>query len=400
MIQRRGLSEGLSFLLKALLIMIIPLNIYVESLEQLFFLPISGLLFTPIVGYPLWITGVTFFVSTLGTVLRNFVIGLIIAFPGIYFTYKLSRVPVNRSYWKRGIGAATGIFFFAVGIQVMLTMNSYNPTGFWDESLSILLQNLNLYPTLVIGVFIILPLVLRQAVIIGSPSHLHYHSMNEIESNSKLSVSREKTLSGFLWFILCFAPFTIAYNPFTYWNRISYTGILMNYYFGTFFPYDIRVDPSFLQLSAQVTNFGFLPFIALMAVFHFAFVRDIYRYLRKTITRQRLIAMAIFSCIAPYFISMGFISSIFYNMASLLPIPILQGVGFLIIRYHRPHADQVDRVWDEDTHRVWWEKQEARPVPVTTTHEKPQRHRDGEVITIPVHYLFLSRLRRINRRNR
>ena len=82
----------------------------------------------------------------------------------------------------------------------------------------------------------------------------------------------------------------------------------------------------------------------------------------------------------------------------MIPIPILQVVGLLVIRYHRPIADEVDRVWEDDAHKMWWEKPRPQKTPVISTPEKPQRNHDGELITVPVHYLLLSRLRRVSRR--
>ncbi|TFG97467.1 hypothetical protein E4H12_08535 [Candidatus Thorarchaeota archaeon] len=400
MTQKKGLPNWISLFLKALLIMIFPLNNFGSNLLQLVILPTTGFLFTPVYGYPEFLIGFSLTLTSLGVVVRNLVLGLVIAFPGMFFNHKLSQAPVNKSYWKRGLGAAVGIYFLTIAIVSVLFANMYIPFGYYfDESLWMLYQNLMLYPTLVFGVFIILPLVQRQAVTIASPAFLHYHSMNDIESDPNLSVSREKFLSGLLWFFLCFAPFTIAYTSYFMWGGIPFQSLMLSYSFEGYSP---LFGPIY-QILIVTNNFGLFPFLALMNVFHFIFVRDIYRYLRKAITRQRLIGIAIFSSIGPFFISFGLIVFIpIYLIASLLPIPILQSVGFLIVRYHRPVADQVDRVWGDDTHSSWWEPEQerAKKEPIITTPEKPQRHRDSDIITVPVHYLVLSKLRSMSHRKK
>lgn len=401
MTQKKGSPIWISLFLKALLIMIIPMYIYGTDFLQLVILPPTGFLYTPVNYFLDYFARFVFSFNFLGQMLRNLVIGLVIAFPGMFFSYKLSQAPVNRSYWKRGLGAAIVTYILATAIILTLWINMYNPIEFmYDETLWMLYERLNIYPTLVFSVFIILPLVQRQAISIASPRFLHYQSMTDIESNPNLSLSREKFLSGILWFFLCFAPFTIAYTPYSIWGGIPFLSLMMRYSFGSYIPLPIE-DILHLQIAIGVNSFGLIPFLALMNVFQFMFVRDIYRYLRKSITRLRLIGIALFSTIGPFFISLGIVPiNPFYIFGTLIPIPLVQGVGFLVVRWHHPIADQLDRVWDADEHRMWWEpeRERAKERPRMTTPEKPQRHRDGEIITVPVHYLFLSRLRSIHRR--
>ncbi|MHA1864361.1 MAG: hypothetical protein ACTSWA_11380 [Candidatus Thorarchaeota archaeon] len=203
-----GLPEWANLLLKVLLIMIFPMNVMVSDFLQLINLPTSGLLFTPLDYNPLFLTNITQLGLLLGTVLRNFILGILVAFPGMYYNYKLSRVSVNKSYWKRGIGVAIAIFFLTLGIMILLSVFMFSPFG----NFYVIYTRILLYPTLVIGVFIILPLVLRQSVIIRSPSYLHHFSMRELESNPKFKISREKMLSTIFWIFLCFAPFVILIN--------------------------------------------------------------------------------------------------------------------------------------------------------------------------------------------
>jgi len=392
--QKRNLPDFLSLFLKVILIMIFPLQLYGEDLLQLLIFPTTGLLFTPLQNYyPTFTRESLWIISGFSTILRNFVIGVAVAFPGIYFNYKLTRTPVNKSSWKRGFGYAAAIFGFVFAMMIFLQLNMMGPIGYYNEGYYLLGMNLRLYATLVFAVFILLPMIQRQAVIIGSPVYLHDHSMKDLESNPKLALTREKSLSGILWISLCFAPYTIGANLYYYWGGLPFSSLMMSYYLGSY------GRSYFTQISITLTDFTMFPFIAFMCIFQFMFVRDIYRYLSKSISRQRLFGMAILSMFGPLLLSTSLLSFMFYYMfSSLIPIPILQVVGFLAVRYHRPIADEVDRVWDEEEPRMWWETPGEKREPITSTPEKPQRHRDGDIIKVPVQYLLLSKLRQINRR--
>ena len=111
----RGLPEWANLSLKVLFVMIFPLTVNGTNLFQLISLPTSGLLFTPLVSYSIWESELSSLILILSTVLRNFFVGILIAFPGIYYSYKLSRVPVNRSYWKQGLGIAIAIYLLTLG---------------------------------------------------------------------------------------------------------------------------------------------------------------------------------------------------------------------------------------------------------------------------------------------
>ncbi|MHA1577911.1 MAG: hypothetical protein ACTSU3_11165, partial [Candidatus Thorarchaeota archaeon] len=136
-----------------------------------------------------------------------------------------------------------------------------------------------------------------------------------------------------------------------------------------------------------------------MGAFHFAFVRDAYRYLRKRITRQRLIRAAIASSIFPFFISIGLSAAgILYFGILPFPIPIFQIIGFLIIRYHRPLVDPPNRIWMGKKSRMWWNEDDTGEY-IESTREKQQRRRD-EIVTVSVGYLLLSRIRQLKQKLR
>ncbi len=400
--QKRGLPEWANQLLKVLFVMIFPLSVTGTNLLQLIILPTSGLLFTPVEGYLVFASDFSILIVLLSTVLRNFFVGILIAFPVIYYSYTLSRVPVNKSYWTQGFGTVIVIYLLVLGLFYYLTMSMYFPEFYSDYSLWTFLQRIGQYTTLVIGVFIILPLVQRQAVIIGSPSELHYYSMREIESYPKLNLSREKILSAIFWLILCFGPMIfVQTSMYMDMSGIAYSSLLFSYVLNV--NVNRHTGSLILVFMCNMNDFSIIPISAVIGAFHFAFVRDTYRYIRKTITRQRLLSMAVFSSIFPLFLSTGMYMPLlgFYFLIPI-PIPLLQVVGFILVKYHRPIVDQVERTWKDDISKMWWEKDDREQLKeeyVESTPEKPHRHRE-EIITVPVTYLFISRIRQLNRRLR
>lgn len=395
----RGLPEWANYLLKVLFVMIFPLFIYASDISQILFLPSSGFIFTSIQNFPAYL--VDFFViQVLNTILRNFIIGIIIAFPGIYFNYKLTRTPLHKSSWKRGIGLSTAIYFITLTMVMFLSQFMFSPILGWNDSYWELYNKIIYYPSLVLGVFIILPLVLRQAIIISVPSALHHYSMREIESSPKFNLSREKMLSAIFWLFICFAPYTFQYDRYSWYGGYMYTSFLMDYrLYQNWYEFTNTIS---VTLLGQMAMFPNIPFVALLFALNFMFVRDVYRYLRRTISKQRLIGMAILSCLFPLILTMGPGGFYIYGYMPFLPIPIpiIQFVGLLIVRYHRPEIDQSERVWKADRDTMWWETERVRrevQIQTQSTPEKPIRHRE-ETITIPVGYLFLSRVRSLRSR--
>ncbi|MHA1290604.1 MAG: hypothetical protein ACTSPB_24735, partial [Candidatus Thorarchaeota archaeon] len=128
--QNRTLQELISLFLKFLLIMIFPLQLFGDSFLDLLVLPTTGFLFTPIQNYTQFLDESIWIVSSFGALLRNLAIGALVASPGIFFTYRLSRAPVNKSYWKRGFGYAAVIFAFVFAISIFISINYISPMGY------------------------------------------------------------------------------------------------------------------------------------------------------------------------------------------------------------------------------------------------------------------------------
>lgn len=400
MTQKRDLSNGISHFLKALLVLIFPLSFSGDSIVEILTFRSSGFLFTPVYSYPAIMTEITWILYSGSIILRNFVIGMLIILPGIFFSLKLSKAPLEKNYWKRGVGTAAGIYFLSIAMMIMVSLMLYDPYSYtYDFGYYQLFDNLRYFPTLVIGVFVILPMIQRQAVIIGTPKFLHHHSVSELESNPKFSLSRERILSAILWIFLCFGPYAVGGSTF-YWYGIPFTSLSMTYYLDYYSA--VRTFASTYNLTSHFVDFSSFPLVALVCIFQFMFVREIYRYLRKQVKKQRLVSMAILSIFGPL-IMMNVISmTIGINMyyITLLPLPLLQCIGYIMIRYHKPKAQLMERIWEDVPHRMWWEKPVERPIPIMTTPERPIRHSDEELITIPLPYLVLSKLRSLNHREK
>jgi len=378
--------------------MIFPLSFIITNPLYILILPVNGLLFPTNLYFPETLFDFSFIFSMMSNIFRNFIVGIIIAFPGIYFNYSLARTPLNKSFWKRGIACAAAIYFITLGITLFLSMTVFSPYSPLLDDLYYLYSKILYYPSLVMAVFIVLPLFLRQATIISVPPDLHDYSMRDIESTPKFNVSREKMLSAIFWLVICFAPYAIEYDIYSWYGSYMATSFLMDYSMGSSVYY--ITDIVSLSFQGQIAMLPNMPFLALQFAFNFAFVRDIYRYLRKTITQHRLIAMATLGCLFPLLFAIG-TSGLFvfrsYTVLLPIPIPIIQIVGLLMVRYHHPHIIQSDRVWRGDSSAMWWETERRKreePIVHQTAPEKPIRHGE-EVITVPLIDLFLSRIRKL-----
>ncbi len=396
----RGLPEWANYLLKCLLIMIFPLEFYINELSQIFLIPTSGLLFTSS-SNTLFVGAITYGIpSILSIGLRNFVIGIILAAPGIYFNYKFERVAVTRSSWKRATGFAAIIFLFTLAIATAMMPILYLPYDYIPSDWYTLYYKLNSFPTLVIAAFILYPLVKRQAVIIATPSDFHDLSLRQLESAPTLNLGREKMLAAILWFVLGFAPITIQINSYSYYGGTYFTGLLFGGTIGE--NWISEVNTFVYSFYGSVTYTSSLIMAGFLFILNFVFVRDIYRYVKGKISRTRFAGITLLSCFSVPLMTLAisFPVMILFPGSVLayfpLPFPILQVTGLLIARFHHPHLDQEEKVWRGDSSRMWWEPERVvQPIqPIATTPERPLRHR-SETIRVPISYRLLSRFRQL-----
>jgi len=387
-------------LLKALLVMLVPLQFNVTSVIDLIFLPFNGLLFTPSNSnyyYPEFVRIDQPFLVV--DIFSNFLLGLFLAFPAIVFNYRLSKSPANKPFRNLAIGVMV-LSSFIVFMALLIVMPLFSPIYYYNYQL---ISNLQTFPTIAIGAFVILPMIQRQAVLIASPEGLHSNTMREIEMHPQLKVRREKTLTTILWIVLYFFPFLMLNMSSIYY---SYASVLsFSYTMNMYAEFYRIIDLGFPTISGMVTPFISLPIIGILSALRFVYVRDIYRYHKHEIPYRRMMYMGILGDIFPlisYMVITGIIFPGGMYSASIIPLPFLFFMGLLIARLHRSVLPYANRVWEDVDARMWFEQEEeSRPIittPIVTTPENPHRPTE-ERITVPFAYMLVSHIRKKRQNN-
>ncbi|MFW9959519.1 MAG: hypothetical protein ACFFDV_00785 [Candidatus Thorarchaeota archaeon] len=384
-------------LLKALIVMLIPLQFYITSSVDVILLIFNGFLFTPASdGYYPYAEIVRldqpFFATT---ILSNFVLGLFIAFPAIFFNYKVLKSPLNKPLRNLAIGIMV-ISSFMVFMAMLIIMPIYSPIYYYNY---MLIQNIQTFPTFVIGAFIILPMIQRQAALIASPENLHTESMETVRQHVQLSARREMSLATILWAGLYFLPYFII-------NMGSFYSTYIQLYS---FSYMISFD-SYPYIGYEYTNVVYamavpvfiLPILGILSALRFVYVRDIYRYLKHEIAYRRLMYIGILGDIFPviaFTAMIGFLSGGVLVSLNAIPIPLLVFLGLGITRLHRSVLPHANRIWADVDARMWFEEEEQSlsVIPeIAATPEMPHRPTE-EKIKVPITYMLMSHIRR--RRN-
>jgi hypothetical protein len=382
-------------LLKALLIMLMPLNFTITNIYDLLYLPFGGLLFTSWQSYGYIVFESAMYIPSLSfnEISSNFAIGLLLAAPAIYFNYRIVTSPADNPLRN----FALGIMVFS-GFVTFLALMIISSTGSIYYINYMLMQNIQIFPTLAVCFFIILPMIQRQAILIAAPEELHSSTVRELERHPHLEVRREKALASLLWACLCFLPFFMLTSSYSYYYEYtsfySFAYLLNSgYTYYDFFEY--------FATSGMAVPFFSLPVLGILSSIRFVYVRDIYRYLKHEIAYRRLLYIGIFSDIFPV-ISFTFINMIvspgmlsFYNV---LPIPILFFVGLLMARIHKSVLPYANRIWEDVDARMWFEDQVEQP-PKLQEPERPYRPAE-ETIRVPIRYMITSQIRKRFRNNR
>jgi hypothetical protein len=384
----------LRFLLKACLVMLIPLSFTMTSIADIPYLPFGGFLFTtwnPYIyyayEYSAYLPSIS--VSDLST---NFALGLLLAAPAIYFNYRIVNSPANKPI--RNFAFAIMVFSSFVMFFALMIVTS---TGTLYYINYMLLQNIQIFPTLTICFFVILPMIQRQAVLIATPEELQSNTVRELEKHPELELRREKALATLLWACLCFLPyFAMAYGSLFYSDYsvfYSFVYLINNGYSY----YDFY---SILNLYGSVVPYYALPIFAILSSFRFIYVRDIYRFLKHELTYRRMLYIGILGDIFPV-ISFAFLNMVLFGYSpyyGVYPIPLLAFAGLLIARLHRSVLPHANRIWQDVDARMWFEEQVVH-VPVQQVPEKPYRSPE-ETITVPIRYLLTSQIRKRFRNHR
>jgi hypothetical protein len=375
--------------------MLMPLDFTITNVFDFLYLPFRGLLFTSWQSYGIILYDAASYIPALSIneLSSNFAIGLFLAAPAIYFNYRLITSPANKPLRNFAFGIM--VFSGFVAFMALMIIASTGSIYYYNY---MLVQNTQIFPTLVVCFFIILPMIQRQAILIATPEELHSSTVRELERHPHLEVRREKALAALLWACLCFLPFFMMTYSYSYYyeNTTFYSFAYLfssGYTYYDFFEY-------FATSGTAVPFFG-LPVLGILSSIRFVYVRDIYRYLKHEVAYHRMLYIGIFGDIFPV-ISFTLINSIiapgsvpFYNV---IPIPSLFFVGLLLARLHKSVLPYANRIWEDVDARMWFEDQVEQP-PILQVPERPYRPTE-ETITVPIRYMITSQIRKRFRNNR
>jgi hypothetical protein len=369
--------------------MIVPLQFNVSNFINILSLPFYGFLFTPSPSvYYSGFIGIDAPVVTVD-LLSNLFFGLFLAFPAIVFNYRLVKSPANKPFRNLAIGVMI-LSSFIVFMALLIAAPLFNPGYYYNYPL---IQNIQSFPTIAIGFFVILPMIQRQAVLVASPDDMHGETLSYIELHLQKSVRREKALATLLWAGLYFLPYYMVIM--SYYFGYTYTQIFSFAYMMNIDTYSRLLYSSELALLGTVIPFFYLPIFGLLGAIRFIFVRDIYRYLKHELAYQRLMYMGILGDIFPviaFTVLTMIISPGSTISESTIPIPCLVFLGLLVAKTHRSIQPYSNRIWTDVESRMWFEEKiETRPV--DSVPEKPYRPSE-EKITVPLRYLMISHIRK------
>ncbi len=398
---RRDFHLTASMVSKFLAIMLMPLTLNLSYVDGLFYTLTSGFLLTSIfesVGYVRAEMILSGYLP--GIIFRNLLLALIVSFPGFVYNYKIEHIRLNKSYWKMGFAVCIAIVLEAVAVAAFVLPYLTGGSNYWNSDYYLLTSKLTIYPTLVIGVFIILPLIERMSVSIASPIDFHDRSMSEILELPDLEIKRERRLARILWAVLCFSPFILRMDYY-YQIAVNISSLLfyITYYSNVF------DSNSYIYVYGGVVGLGSMQMMALYYAGNFYFVREIYQYLKKQITKNRLQLVGVLATFLPLMIHIFipvyyYAISIGYNTL-LIPIPSIFFFGLLIARFHKPMVGQLDTIWTDEEHHYWWDKEEKQTPGdegLFSTPETPYRNNET-LVKVPIRYRVTSKLKKLTKRD-
>jgi hypothetical protein len=378
-------------LLEAFLIMLLPLNFTINQVNNILYFPSAGFLLSswePYV-YIMFPSTEYFIVPSINQVLTNLALGLLLAAPSISFSYRISKIPANKPIRN----LALGVILFS-SFVTFITLMIVSSTGSIYYYPYVLIQNIQMFPTLAICFFIILPMVQRQAILIATPEELHSETMRDLERNPDFKVLREKALASILWACLCFAPFFLTISIYG-----GYAVMLSLTYQFTLSSGDVFSIYSRLNIVA-IPIFT-LAVYAILSSIRFVYIRDIYRYLRHEIGYGRLLFAGILGDAFPVIVVIAMMEFIAFGVPislNVFPMPALFFAGLLILKLHRSVLPYANQIWHDVRARMWFEDQ-TEQLPVRHAYEESVQITD-ETVKVPIHYMISSKIRRKLRNNR
>ncbi len=352
-----------------------PTAMFLIKLLIVLSFPLQGIFSSPYFGWIsiLLIVGGSPFVTF--TSLFSVLTGLVILLPCMIFEYQLNSRPIDKSMRWRAAGASILSWLISIFLSNII---GFDPYLYYALDFTFILS---------IAFYVVLPLISRETALRSISTEHKTLSYSFITSSIRKRFKRERVLSGLLWAGLIFSPFVFYVDTFWWNTRLFFMSL--------FFQYDITSGYSVLSglelslpLEIQFSSwpaYG-VPFLALLSVIRFVFVRDLFRFKLGLTTNSRLLAVSILGEILPSaaitFTSLPFA---FYGdyMPLILPFPILPLIGFVFIRLTRI-VPMREELWLDYEHRMWYEKEH---VPYTP---EPK----DETIKVPVTYLLVSQVRK------
>ena len=304
--------------------------------------------------------------------------GLLILLPCLIFEQQLNSRPISKSIRGRTVAAC----FLTWGFSILLLPFA---TGYWGRNP--LYYTVNYAPVLAIAFFVILPLISRETTIRSISSDHQQLSLGFITSTLRKRFRREKVLTGLLWFSLVFSPF-MFFAMISAWSSnimiISFFYMTSVFGGGPVFG-GLAIFNAEIQFTAAIALS--LPLSGLLASLRFVFVRDVFRYQSRQITKSRLVSMGLMGELLP-----SAAVTLFALLTTPLgggffplfyPLPILPLIGFAFLRFSK-FVPAKEELWSDYEHRMWYEKEQEPHVPEPV----------DETIKVPISYLLVSQFRR------
>lgn len=396
----RGFKEPINLFLRALLIMLIPMSgsINLDDVTSMFPPYTTCFLYTPQYNsyFEVLFDDLSFYLTNLTIFGRNFILGILLSFPAMVFAYKVAKKSVNQRMWPRGLLAAGITLVLPIILYILLFTEMW-----WVSPIYYLMERLFVLPSLIIPVFIGLPLIKRFVVRTSSPQEMHGLTMRDIESYPFLQLSRNKIFATILWIGVFFTPIFVTINSYWYYE-VWMTSISYSYNIGFYGPL-LRESllASFVYISS-LTIEAFAIFAAL-SFLRFRFINDIFRCLDGMIEKRQVLRIGLLGDILPTILFslintiIIFITSGIFVMNSDLqiPLPFLTILGFVFMNRYRPAIKETYKVWDDDIHLMWWEDEPIRIPKADVMQVAPE-----DWITVPVDYILTSQVRKLRNKKK
>jgi len=370
--------------------MLFPLQFQITSLHDLLNLPFRGLLSTswyPVFPFELVPVAYASIVNGIGL---NLAIGFMLALPAILFNYRLARIPANRSI-RRLAAAALVVSGIMVYVAASIAVAILSSSAYYSYEI---LLNIEAFPTIAVGAFIVLPIIQRQAILIASSENMHSSPPETLQKHPKSGIGREVILATILWASLYFLPYLVV-PTYAYYYGGTFEVFSFAYIMDAGYGGNVLAEYYPMFIYGLVVPLFSLPILGILSSLRFVFVRDIYRYLKHEINYRRLLYLGILADIFPV-IAFTVMQGVIYPWSTFtyggFPVPCLVVVGMLVTRLHRSVVPVANQIWKDVEARMWFEK-EGKGRGVASVSEQPS-HLEDEIITVPLTYMMVSHLRK------